>query len=52
MKSSIASPGIGRTTALLFASEGYNLLITARREELLKEVKSECEKKELKYVIM
>jgi 3-oxoacyl-[acyl-carrier protein] reductase len=35
-----ASSGIGKSTALLFASEGCNLVITARREELLKEVKN------------
>jgi NADPH:quinone reductase-like Zn-dependent oxidoreductase len=29
-----ASSGIGKSTALLFASEGCNLVITARREEL------------------
>ena len=43
-----ASSGIGKSTALLFASEGCNLVITARREELLKEVKNECEKKGVK----
>ena len=43
-----ASSGIGKSTALLFASEGCNLLITARREELLKEVKKECEEKGVK----
>ena len=43
-----ASSGIGKSTALLFASEGCNLVITARREELLKEVKKECESKGVK----
>ena len=43
-----ASSGIGKSTALLFASEGCDLVITARREELLKEVKNECEKKGVK----
>jgi len=33
---------------LLFASKGCNLVITARREELLKEVKKECESKGVK----
>ena len=43
-----ASSGIGKSTALLFASEGCNLVITASREELLKEVKKECESKGVK----
>ena len=44
-----ASSGIGKSTALLFASEGCDLVINARREELLKEVKNECEKKVCYY---
>ena len=34
-----AISGIGKSIALLFASEGCNLVITARWEELFKEVK-------------
>ncbi|KAI9615511.1 hypothetical protein H4Q26_011452 [Puccinia striiformis f. sp. tritici PST-130] len=39
-----ASGGIGAATAILFARAGANLIITARRESNLKEVKLECEK--------
>lgn len=39
-----ASSGIGRATALLFAREGCNVIITARRSERLAEVATECEK--------
>lgn len=38
-----ASSGFGRGTAYAFAAEGCNLVITARREERLKEVISKCE---------
>lgn len=41
-----ASSGIGKATAKIFAKNGYNLIITGRREELLKEVQ---EKLQLKY---
>ena len=34
--------GIGKETALLFAKEGANVLITGRREEKLKEVQDEA----------
>ena len=37
-----ASSGIGRESAYLFAEAGCNLIITARREERLKEVKEKC----------
>lgn len=36
-----ASSGIGKELAREFASHGYNLILTARREELLKEVRQE-----------
>ncbi|MEW9699564.1 SDR family NAD(P)-dependent oxidoreductase [Paenibacillus sp. SI8] len=36
-----ASSGIGYETALAFASRGKNLIVTARREEQLEELKSE-----------
>ncbi len=38
-----ASSGIGREMARVFASKGHNLLITARREKRLKELKEELE---------
>lgn len=38
-----ASSGIGRATAYALASEGCSLVLTARREERLKEVKEKCE---------
>jgi uncharacterized protein len=38
-----ASSGIGLELAKVFAREGHNLLITARREERLKELKKELE---------
>lgn len=40
-----ASSGIGLELANVFAREGYDLLITARRKERLKQIKSELEHK-------
>lgn len=40
-----ASSGIGRELATVFAREGYNLIITARREERLQVIKKELEKR-------
>ncbi|MEC0304975.1 SDR family NAD(P)-dependent oxidoreductase, partial [Terribacillus saccharophilus] len=37
-----ASAGFGRGTAYAFAAEGCNLVITARREDRLKEVVAKC----------
>ncbi|MBQ3444478.1 MAG: SDR family oxidoreductase [Selenomonadaceae bacterium] len=37
-----ASSGIGRSTAYKLAQEGANVVVTARREERLKEVVAEC----------
>jgi NAD(P)-dependent dehydrogenase (short-subunit alcohol dehydrogenase family) len=37
-----ASTGIGRATALLFAQHGSNVVLAARRTELLREVEDEC----------
>ncbi len=39
-----ASSGIGRATALAFARRGANLVLAARREDLLVEVARECER--------
>ena len=33
-----ASSGIGRTTALKFANEGWKVAVSARRKELLEEL--------------
>ena len=38
-----ASSGIGRATAYALASEGCDLVLTARREERLKQIKTDCE---------
>lgn len=40
--------GIGKETALLFAREGANVIITGRREAKLKETQQEAQKKGLK----
>lgn len=45
-----ASSGIGRASALALADEGVNLVLTARREERLREVCAECEKKGVRAV--
>ena len=37
-----ASAGFGRATAKMFAAEGCNLVLTARREERLQEVVADC----------
>ncbi|AMV61042.1 short-chain dehydrogenase/reductase SDR [Pediococcus damnosus] len=39
-----ASSGFGRGTALAFAAEGCNLVLTARRKQRLREVVTQCEK--------
>lgn len=45
--------GIGKETALLFAQEGANVIVTGRREEKLKEVAEEAKRQGLKvdYVV-
>ncbi len=40
-----ASEGIGKSTAFKFALEGYNLILIARRKNLLEEIKKEIEAK-------
>ena len=40
-----ATSGIGKSTAEIFAKNGYNLIITGRRQERLTEFKTELEKK-------
>jgi len=38
-----ASSGIGKETAYVFARNGFNLIITARREDLLNAIKKDIE---------
>lgn len=38
-----ATSGIGKSTAYLFASKGYNLILTGRREERLAQIKADLE---------
>lgn len=45
-----ASSGIGRASAYALAEQGVNLVLTARREERLKKICSDCEKKGVKAV--
>lgn len=45
-----ASSGIGRASAYALADQGVNLVLTARREERLKEICNECIKKGVKAV--
>ncbi len=40
-----ATSGIGKSTAYLFAQNGYNLILTGRREERLETIKSDLETK-------
>jgi NADP-dependent 3-hydroxy acid dehydrogenase YdfG len=47
-----ASAGIGRASALALAEEGANLVLTARRQQRLKEIKSKVEKAGSQVVIL
>lgn len=47
-----ATSGIGRATALLFAEEGAELVITGRREELGKAVETEIRRKGVRCVFV
>ncbi|HUP26704.1 MAG TPA: SDR family NAD(P)-dependent oxidoreductase, partial [Candidatus Limnocylindrales bacterium] len=38
-----ASSGIGHATAVEFASNGYNVVLVARRQKVLRQVADECE---------
>ena len=40
-----ATSGIGKSTAIIFAKNGYDIIITGRRKERLDEFKTELEKK-------
>ncbi len=44
-----ASSGFGKEMALLFAQKGYSLLLIARREKELEEVKLECANENIMY---
>ena len=45
-----ATSGIGKATALMFASNGYNLIITGRRSYRLKEIKDKLEDNSVKVL--
>lgn len=47
-----ATSGIGKATALLFADEGADLVITGRRSELGKDVEAECKSKGVRCVFV
>ena len=47
-----ASSGIGEATALKLSKEGANVVLTARREERLQELKSKIEKKGGKAIVV
>ena len=47
-----ASSGIGRDMARTFAKKGYNLVLVARDENKLNEVKKELEKEKTKVEIV
>lgn len=44
--------GIGKATALLFAEEGANLIVTGRRSELGKAVEAECRQRGVRCVFV
>jgi len=47
-----STSGIGKATALLFADEGANLIVTGRRSELGKAVEAECRRKGVRCVFV
>lgn len=47
-----ATSGIGKATALLFAEEGANLIVTGRRSEKGKTVEAECRQKGVRCVFV
>ena len=47
-----ATSGIGKATALLFAEEGANLVVTGRRSELGKTVEAECSQRGVRCVFV
>ncbi|MGQ1891679.1 SDR family NAD(P)-dependent oxidoreductase [Thermophagus sp. OGC60D27] len=47
-----ASSGIGKATALMMARNGYNLIITGRREKRLHELADQLKKSEIEVKIM
>ena len=46
-----ATSGIGEACARKFAEGGYDLILTARREEKLAEIKAELEARDRKSVV-
>ena len=44
--------GIGKATALLFAEEGANLIVTGRRSELGKTIEAECKQRGVRCVFV
>jgi short-subunit dehydrogenase len=47
-----ASSGIGYATALAFSRKGYNVVLVARRQRLLREVAAQCEDQGVKTLVV